>query len=115
MHSHFIELEYQGSHRKRFNALLEIVFNARTPDNVPYYKLSDGEEDPLLLELQAILSGGQQHGEFGAFNVHVMANAIQGAIGEYMGNHNLAANLDPLAYAEELVRIFDKAVLNVSV
>lgn len=105
-------LEYQSQHRNHYNALLEIVFNARTHEGVHYYKLNDNEEDPILLELQAILSEGQKAGEFRAFNVYVMANAIQGAIGEYMGNLNLSAKIDPLTYGAELVSLFDRVVLS---
>lgn len=74
-------LAYQGTRPKQFIALLEIVFNARTPENVPYYKLNDKEEEPIVLELLQLLSDGQAKGDFGEFNVYVMANAIQGEIG----------------------------------
>jgi TetR/AcrR family transcriptional regulator, transcriptional repressor of bet genes len=78
---------------------------------VPYYKLGDDEEEPLLLELQKILEGGQKAGEFRAFNVVVMAKAIQGAIGEYMGNPNTPNQIDVAVYGKELVRIFERAIL----
>jgi TetR/AcrR family transcriptional repressor of bet genes len=102
-------LAYQGTRPKQFTALLEIVFNARTPDNVPYYKLSDDEEEPILLELQQLLSDGQSKGEFCEFNVHVMANAIQGAIFEFLGSPNLPAKVDLETYGSELVKLFDRA------
>jgi AcrR family transcriptional regulator len=105
-------LDYQAAYPERFNALLEIIFNARTPDNVPYYKLEDDEEEPLLLELQHILRLGQENGEFRQFNVLVMANAIQGAIREYAGNIILTIKITAAAYGEELVRLFDKTVLS---
>src|SRR5699024_6613839 len=44
-------LAYQGTHRVNNIALIEIIFNARTEDNVPYYKLSTDEEDPLYVHL----------------------------------------------------------------
>jgi len=77
-------LAYQVTHHPHNSALLEIIFNARTPDKIPYYKLSDDEEEPLLLELQQILQDGQEQGVFGAFNVDVMSSLIQGASGECM-------------------------------
>lgn len=104
-------LDYQSTYPQRFNALLEIIFNARTPENIPYYKLDDGEEDPLLLELQNILSSGQANAVFREFDVHVMANIIQAAIGEYFGNFGLTARMDHTAYADELIRVFDRIVL----
>jgi TetR/AcrR family transcriptional repressor of bet genes len=105
-------LAYQGTHPKHYIALLEIVFNARTPENIPYYKLSDDEEEPVILELQQILHDGQIKGEFGEFNVSVMANVIQGAIGEYLVNPSLTAKVDLESYSAELVKIFDKAIIN---
>ena len=109
----FIEakLAYQGTHPKHNTALVEIVFNARTPENIPYYKLADNdEEDPVMCALEEILSEGQKCGEFRQFNVHIMANAIQGAIGEYPLNPNLPAKVDLEMYCAELVETFDRAV-----
>lgn len=110
-------LAYQGTHPKHNSALLEIIFNARTPENIPYYKLGDDEdeeEEALLLELKQILLDGQTKGEFRQFNVHVMASAINGAIGEYMlvANPNLTSKVDLETYSTELVEIFDKTVVN---
>jgi TetR/AcrR family transcriptional repressor of bet genes len=104
-------LAYQGTRPKHFTALLEIIFNARTPDNVPYYKLNDEEDEPVMLVLQQLLQEGQAQGVFRTFNVYVMANAIQGAIGEYLLNPSLHAKVDLESYGEELVDIFDKTVV----
>jgi AcrR family transcriptional regulator len=105
-------LAYQGTQTQRYMALLEIVFHARTADNVPYYKLaSDDEEEPDLGELLQLLREGQERGEFREFEVYVMANAIRGAIGEYLLNPSLIAKVDLETYSAELVRIFDRAVL----
>ncbi|WP_370621818.1 TetR/AcrR family transcriptional regulator [Bacillus sp. JCM 19034] len=87
-------LAYQGTHPARNTALIEIIFNARTPDNIPYYKLgNDEDEDPIMNELRLILHDGQAKGEFGKFNIDVMANMIQGAIGEYMFNTDITKKL----------------------
>jgi TetR/AcrR family transcriptional regulator, transcriptional repressor of bet genes len=110
----FIEasLAYQGTHPERNTALLEIVFNARTPDNIPYYKLQDGEddEDPVLAELLRILRQGQAQGEFGGFHVEVMASMIQGAIGEYMMPSAVTQKVDLETYTAELVKMVRQAV-----
>lgn len=104
-------LEYQAAHPARNTALIEIIFNARTPDNIPYYKLdSDGDEDPTMNELQLILRDGQEKGEFGAFNIKVMANMIQGAIGEYMFQADTANSVDFQTYKRELINIVHKAL-----
>lgn len=102
-------LAYQGTNPAHYAALLEIVFNARTPDNIPYYKLGDDEEDPILQELQQILREGQEQGIFSVFNVEVMANLIQGAIGEYMLNASITKKVDLETYSSELVKIVGRA------
>ncbi|WP_179281023.1 hypothetical protein [Paenibacillus sp. XY044] len=86
------------------------MFNARTPDNVPYYKLGDEEEDPLLQTLENILREGQEQGVFGDFHLSVMSNMIQGAIGEYMPNPAVIGRVDLETYTSELVRIIHRAV-----
>jgi len=111
----FIEasLAYQYTHPAHNSALIEIVFNARTPDNIPYYKLSDDEEeDQLTHELQQILLEGQEKEEFEKFNVYVMASVIQGAIGEYMlSNSTITQKIDLETYKSELVKIVEKMIV----
>ena len=82
----FIEasIAYQATHPEENIALLEIIFNARTADDIPFYKLPDEGEDPLLKALSNILTKGKEQGEFTITSVHVMVKVIQGAIGEYM-------------------------------
>jgi TetR/AcrR family transcriptional repressor of bet genes len=105
-------LAYQGTRPKHNTALIEIVFHSRTPDNVPYYKLGDEEEDPLVLELQQILRDGQTNGEFREFNVLVMVSVIQGAIGEYTVTAGISGKVDLESYSSELVNLFNIAILN---
>lgn len=102
-------LAYQGTHRAHNSALVEIIFNARTVENIPYYKLGDDEEEPILRELQQILLDGQEDGTFGEFNVDVMSSLIQGAIGEYMLNTAVTQKVDLETYSRELVRIVRQA------
>lgn len=104
-------LAYQGTRPKHNAALIEIIFHARTPDNVPYYKLEDdGEEDPMAAMLQGILADGQASGDFGPFLVPVMASAIQGAIGEQLAGTSITSGLDLETYSAEVIRLFDKAL-----
>lgn len=104
-------LAYQGTHPAHYAALLEIVFNARSPDNIPYYKLSDEDEEDLIMqELQQILREGQETGEFGEFHVDVMTNMIQGSIGEYMLNFAVTKKVDLETYSNELVKIIHRAI-----
>jgi TetR/AcrR family transcriptional regulator, transcriptional repressor of bet genes len=103
-------LAYQGTHLAHNTALLEIIFNARTPDNVPYYKLSDEEDDPILQELQQILREGQEQGVFGVFDINVMSSMIQGAIGEYMPISAITKKVELETYSSQLVKIVNRAV-----
>ena len=103
-------LAYQGTHPARNSALVEIIFNARTPDKIPYYKLGDDEEEPLLQELQQILRAGQEQGVFGNFNIDVMASLIQGAIGDYMLSPSVTKKIDLETYSQELVRLVQRAI-----
>jgi TetR/AcrR family transcriptional regulator, transcriptional repressor of bet genes len=103
-------LAYQGTHLAHNTALLEIVFNARTPDNIPYYKLSDDEDDLLLQELQQILSDGQKQRVFRVFDVNITSSMIQGAIGEYMPISTITKKVDLETYSSELVKIINQAL-----
>lgn len=77
-------IAYQATHPEENIALLEIIFNARTANDIPFYKLPVDGDDPLLKALINILTNGKEHGKFTITSVHVMAKVIQGAIGEYM-------------------------------
>lgn len=103
-------LAYQGTHLAHNTALLEIIFNARTPDNVPYYKLSDEEDDPILQELQQILRDGQQQGVFRVFDVNVMSSMIQGSIGEYMPISAITKKVELETYSSQLIKIVNQAL-----
>ncbi|WP_342504070.1 TetR/AcrR family transcriptional regulator [Lysinibacillus sp. FSL L8-0126] len=104
--ANFIEasIAYQATHPKENAALLEIIFNARTAEDVPYYKISDDGEDPLLKALCKILEDGKEQGTFTVDSVQVMAKVIQGAIGEYMligGPISVEAE----EYSQEVIKI----------
>ncbi|MCR8843504.1 TetR family transcriptional regulator [Paenibacillus sp. SC116] len=103
-------LAYQVTHPAHQTALIEIIFNARTPEQVPYYKLGaeEDEEDALMSTLHSILREGQQQGVFGNFHVTVMANVIQGSIGEYMLNTS-TKDVDLETYSSELISIIQQA------
>ncbi len=106
----FIEasLAYQGTNRINNIALIEIVFNARTPDNVPYYLIEDDDGDLLNDLLQEILHKGQESKEFSDFHPQVIATVIRGAISESMlsSQHKLT----PEEYNEKLTKSILKMV-----
>jgi TetR/AcrR family transcriptional regulator, transcriptional repressor of bet genes len=101
-------LAYMGTRPTHYAALIEILFNARTPDGVLLYR-SDTEEDPAVTLLKTILTHGQQTGAFRAFDVQHMALAIRGAIdGFFAEMHKPGANLE--AYTAEVVDLFARAL-----
>ncbi|MUV38810.1 HTH-type transcriptional regulator BetI [Lentibacillus sp. JNUCC-1] len=101
-------LAYQGTHRVNNIALIEIIFNARTEDNVPYYKLSTDEEDPLYVYLEEILHYGQETNEFSEFSPKSLSIMIQGAIAESMLMNGEGFNLE--AYKNDLVNMVTKMI-----
>jgi TetR/AcrR family transcriptional regulator, transcriptional repressor of bet genes len=106
----FIEasLAHQITNRINNIALIEIVFNARTPDHVPYYLLEDDEEDLKSGLLKDILLQGQESKEFGAFNPKVISTVIQGAISESMLTSQNEGSIEE--FSEELVKSILKIV-----
>ncbi|MBE5105935.1 TetR family transcriptional regulator [Bacillus thuringiensis] len=106
----FIEasLAYQVINRTNNIALIEIVFNARTPDHIPYYLLEDDDEDLIKGLLQEILLQGQESKEFGDFNIQVTATIIQGSISESLISSQ--GNMSLENYSEELIKSILKIV-----
>ncbi|WP_433958107.1 TetR/AcrR family transcriptional regulator [Cytobacillus horneckiae] len=84
----FIEASiiYQETYYKNNIALIEIIFNAQTSDETPYYRITDEEEeDHLYMLLKDILLEGKNKQEFTqVFNADAVATIIQGAISESM-------------------------------
>lgn len=101
-------LDYQVMHRSNNIALIEIVFNARTPDHTPYYLLEDDVGDPKTELLRDILDRGQEANEFGRFRSQAIMNIIQGAISESM--LTLQNNMDVKEYRKDLVESILKIV-----
>ncbi|EJR42781.1 TetR/AcrR family transcriptional regulator [Bacillus cereus group sp. TH204-1LC] len=106
----FIEasLAYQGTNQVNNIALIEIVFNARRPDNVPYYLIEDDDEDLLNGLLQEILHKGQESKEFSDFHPQVIATVIRGAISESMLSSQHKLTLEE--YNEKLTKSILKMI-----
>ncbi|WP_080875184.1 TetR/AcrR family transcriptional regulator [Oceanobacillus timonensis] len=102
-------LTYQYEYVKNNVALVEIIFNARTEDNIPYYKLNEGEEDPLYLRLESILSEGQEQKVFSSdFQPKATAILINGAANESMLLQS--DSFDNQNYQQELIKMVTKIV-----
>ncbi|HLR63612.1 MAG TPA: TetR/AcrR family transcriptional regulator [Lentibacillus sp.] len=106
----FIEagLAYQVTNKTNNIALIEIVFNARTPDDTPYYLLEDDEDDMKQSLLLDILSQGQESKEFTNFDPRVITTVIQGAISESM--FTFQNNISIEQYNEKLTESILKIV-----
>ncbi|MED3380866.1 TetR family transcriptional regulator [Bacillus tropicus] len=109
----FIEahLAYQETHYKNNIALIEIVFNARNEENVPYYRIEDDEEDDALRTmLLDILKTGQQNGVFSnSFRIDTLASFILGAIEERMLKANSSISIEN--YSDELIKMVKKLTI----
>ncbi|WP_152655148.1 TetR/AcrR family transcriptional regulator [Oceanobacillus sp. CFH 90083] len=102
-------IAYQQEHYQNNVALIEIIFNARTADNIPYYKLNEGEEDPLYLLLESILIEGQEKKIFSSeFHPKATAILINGAASESMLLHSESFDLGN--YEQELIKMVTKMV-----
>ncbi|MFD1386949.1 TetR/AcrR family transcriptional regulator [Oceanobacillus oncorhynchi subsp. oncorhynchi] len=102
-------LTYQNEYVENNVALIEIIFNARTEENIPYYKLNEEEEDPLYLRLETILSEGQEKRIFSAdFNPKATAILINGAASESMLLQS--ESFDIKSYQQELIKMVTKIV-----
>lgn len=107
----FIEahLAYQETHYKNNIALIEIVFNARNEENIPYYRIED-EEDALRTMLLDILKTGQQNGVFSnSFRIDTLASFILGAIEERMLKANSSISIEN--YSDELIKMVKKLTM----
>ncbi|HDR7794024.1 TPA: TetR family transcriptional regulator [Bacillus luti] len=108
----FIEahLAYQETHYKNNIALIEIVFNARNEENIPYYRIEDDEEDALRTMLLDILKTGQQNGVFSnSFQDDTLASFILGAIEERMLKANSSIPIEN--YSDELIKMVKKLIV----
>lgn len=108
----FIEasLAYQVIHHGHTKALLEIVFNARTEDNTPYYLVETDVENELHVLLKDILYKGQELEEFDQFDVDVIGTIIRGAIAGSLNlpQYEIDSNLE--AYSEKMIENILKMV-----
>ncbi|MFD1735021.1 TetR/AcrR family transcriptional regulator [Bacillus salitolerans] len=109
----FIEahLAYQETHYKHTIALIEIVFNARNEEDVPYYRMEEeNDEDALRMMLLEILKVGQQNGEFTeSFQTEIVASFIIGAIEERMLKANSSIPVEN--YSDELIKMIKRLIV----
>src|SRR5262245_47922762 len=93
---------FVAEHRAEMRALLEIVLNGALK-----YDAADAQQ--VLSPLEQILADGQRAGEFRGFDVRIVASAVQRSLEGVQMLLEAHPDLDPKAYAEELVTVFDLA------
>ncbi|MEV4623107.1 TetR/AcrR family transcriptional regulator [Asanoa sp. NPDC049573] len=96
-------LEFIAEHPTAIRAVNEIAANARADDGTPLVRLDD-LDDPIS-RLATLFREGQAAGDFRTFDPVVMAVTLRSAI-DAAANR---ADLDPHAYAAELVALFTRA------
>lgn len=94
-------LAYIGAHRRQMKALLEVFLNWGVRDG-------SGAPEVLVAPLERLLADGQASGAFRAFDVRVVAAAIQRTIEGLPLLMERHPDLDLAAYAAELVELFDR-------
>jgi AcrR family transcriptional regulator len=95
-------VEFIAGHRAEMKALLEIVLHgAMTYDA--------GEARRIVSPLEQILTDGQRSGDFRAFDVRVVASAVQRSLEGVQLLLEAHPDLDPVACADELVTVFELA------
>jgi AcrR family transcriptional regulator len=97
-------LRTHGSHML---ALFEIWMNLRRADGTPRF----GEDDAAdtVKAIEQLLHAGQQAGEFGPFDVEVVALVIRQAIDGVLLQLRTRPDLDLDRYARELVAVLETA------
>ena len=96
-----------AEHPAQMRALMSVFLDHRAEGGGRTY---DSDSERRALEpLEGILRGGQEAGEFRAFDTFVMAATIQRSIDGLPFLLRTAPGLDLAAYAEELATMFDLA------
>jgi AcrR family transcriptional regulator len=96
-------LEFIAEHPTAIRAVIEIGANARSDDGTPLVRMAD-VDDPVS-RLANMFREGQDADEFRVFDPLVMAVTLRAAIDAAASE----PELDPHAYAAELVALFTRA------
>jgi AcrR family transcriptional regulator len=99
-------LEFVAEHPTAIRAVIEISANARAEDGTSLLHTADAPEaDDAVSRLATLFREGQAAGEFRAFDPVVVAVTLRAAIDAAASQ----PDLDPHAYAAELVALFTRA------
>lgn len=101
-------LRYQREFPARQIALIEIVFQAKNTEEVPYYRMEDDGPDPLVEVLAEIIERGQEMGLLKRYHQTSLIHLIQGTI--YEGMISQQELPEAKRYEEEIVAMVMEAV-----
>ena len=93
-------VEFVAANRARMKALLELLLNGAMA-------YGPSEDAAVVSHVEQILRLGQQRGEFRAFDPRIVAATVQRAVDGLPFLLDAMPDLDPTAYAQELVTLFE--------
>ena len=93
-------VEFVAANRARMKALLELLLSGAMG-----YRPSD--DVAVVSQVEQILRLGQQRGEFRDFDPRIMAATVQRSVDGLPFLLEAMPDLDPAAYARELVTLFE--------
>lgn len=102
-------LAYLSTHRREIRALTAVLSGLPpAPDGSPPYTAAGSD---AVTALAALLEGGQATGELRSFNTVVVARSLRAAIDAVTELLRVEPGLDVEGYAEDLLDLFETAVL----
>lgn len=102
-------LAYMLPRLSQFQALMEIIFNAR--DSKGGLQHQSDQDDPGIMYIKNILDRGQACGEFRQFPSYTAALAIRATIDQFLGQRPLRPDIDAEQYQAQLVDLVKHMVM----
>jgi AcrR family transcriptional regulator len=93
-------VEFVAANRTRMKALMELLLNGAMA-------YGPSEDAAVVSHVEQILRLGQQRGEFRAFDPRIVAATVQRSVDGLPFLLDSMPDLDPRAYAQELVTLFE--------
>ncbi|MDR0767470.1 MAG: TetR family transcriptional regulator [Methanosarcinales archaeon] len=98
-------LTYSEEFKRENDAMMEIIYNGRDENKIPYYKTFGTDETDLL---ERIIEAVQRKGGFPETNPAFLAIMINGAVRGYTMNPNADEKQDYETYCDELIETISK-------
>ena len=93
-------VEFVAANRARMKALMELLLNGAMASG-------PSEDVAVVSHVEQILRLGQQRGEFRAFDPRIIAATVQRSVDGLPFLLDSMPDLDPRAYAQELITLFE--------